>query len=74
MNNLWQVQVSMGYEVDKPSKFFIKISNAAEYIKSNIQVILSSSIYEKTYLQGFLERVLEAIQVLASSDIQMVPV
>ena len=60
------------YEVDKPSKILIKISNVIEYIKSDIQnlrcqeqMILSSSMYEKPYLQGFLEGVLEAIQVFS---------
>ena len=53
-------QILLGFEVDKPSKFFIKISNAMESIESDIQnikaprlVILSSSMYEKTYLQEF---------------------
>ena len=36
-------------------------------------MILSSSMYEKTYLQGFLEGVLEVIQGLASSGIHTSP-
>ena len=50
--------------------FFIKIANIMEYIESDIQNIEAlrtndppSSMYEKTYLQGFLEGVLKAIQV-----------
>ena len=36
------------------------------------QMILSSNMYEKTYLKGFLEGVLEAIKCLASSGIHTV--
>ena len=59
-----------GSEVDNFLKISIKTSNAAEFLNQIFkilshqeQMILSSSINEKTYLQGFLERVLEAIQV-----------
>ena len=59
-----------GYEVNKPSKILIKTLNASKYIQFNIQslrhqehMILISIMYEKTYLHGSLERVLEAIQV-----------
>ena len=35
----YQMKRLMGYEVDKPSKFLTKTSNAAEYIESDIQNI-----------------------------------
>ena len=60
----------MGAKVDKSFEFSIKTSNATEYIELDVQnieapkkIILSSIMYEKTYLQGSLEGVLEAIQV-----------
>ena len=40
-----------------------KTLNRTFKILSQEQMILSSSMNEKTYLQGFLEGVLEAIQV-----------
>ena len=55
---------------NKLSNFLIKTLNTEEYIESDIQkiryqeyMILSSSMYKKTYLHGSLERVLEAIEV-----------
>ena len=60
----------LGYEIDKSSKILIKTYLQIECIESDIktsshqeQMILSSSMYEKIYLQGSLEGVLEAIQV-----------
>ena len=60
----------MGYEVDNFLKISIKTSNAAEFLNRIFKIlshqehmILSSSMNEKTYLQGFLEGFLEAIQV-----------
>ena len=59
----------LGFEVDKPSKFFIKTSNVAEYIEWNIQNIEAPIIddpiiyYICKNIQGFLEGFLEAIQV-----------
>ena len=53
-------------EVDKIFEILIKTLNATEYIESlrhQEKIILSSSMYEKIYLQGSLERVLEPIQV-----------
>ena len=51
----------LGSAIDKPSKILIKTSSVVEYIESHIQNIetlraddLSSSMYEKTYLQGSL--------------------
>ena len=35
----------LGYEADKLSEFFMKTSNAAEYIKSDIQNIKAQRIY-----------------------------
>ena len=34
----------LDFEVDKPSKFCIKTSNAAEYIESDVQKILAPRI------------------------------
>ena len=58
----------MGSEVDKPSKILIKTSNAEDkliwifkILRHQELIILSSSMYEKTYLYGLLEGVLEAI-------------
>ena len=52
----------LGSEVNKSSKILIKTSNAMEYIELDVkilrhqeQMILSSSMYEKIYLHGFLE-------------------
>ena len=70
MNYHFQTLLVLGSKVDKPSNFLIKTLNTEEYIESDIQkiryqeyMILSSSMYEKTYLHGSLERVLKAIEV-----------
>ena len=49
------MQIMLGYEVDKPSKILIKISNAIDYIELDIQnietpIIDHLIIYEKIYL------------------------
>ena len=69
MNYHFQALLVLGSKVDKPSNFLIKTLNIEDYIESDIQkmryeeyMILSSSMYEKTYLHGSLERVLEAIE------------
>ena len=58
----------ISFEVDKLVKILIKTYNAVNNLnwmfKTLIHqeyMILSSSMYEKTYLKGFLEGVLEAI-------------
>ena len=63
----------LGSEVNKPSEFFVKMTNIIEYIESDIQNIEvlrtddpPSSMYEKIYLKGSLEGVLKAIQVSRS--------
>ena len=60
----------MGYEVDNFLKISIETSNTAEFLNRIFKIpshqehmILSSSMNEITYLQGFLEGVLKAIQV-----------
>ena len=57
----------LGCEVDKPLKILIKSLNVAQYIKLDIQNIEAlrkdDHMYEQTYLQCFLERVFQAIQV-----------
>ena len=57
----------LGFEVNKLSEISIKTSNVMEFIESDIKtlkhqehMILLSNMYEKIYLQGFLEVVLEA--------------
>ena len=66
----WLAMGLMGSKVDNFLKFWSKhqmqqkILNRIFKIPSHQeQIILSSSMNEKTYLQGFLEGVLEAIQV-----------
>ena len=64
---IWKV---LGSDVDKLSKFRSKhrmqrkiLNRIFKTLSHQEQIILSSSMYEKTYWQGFLEGVLEAIQV-----------
>ena len=68
------------FEVNKPSKILIKTSSTMEYIESNIQITKEPrkndpliTIYEKTYLQGSLEGVLEVIQVSSLSLYPPIP-
>ena len=56
-------------KIDKPPKILIKTTNVAKSIESDIQklrhqelMILSSSMYEKTYLQCSLERIFKVVQ------------
>ena len=74
--HMWDV---LGYEVDKPSKILIKILKIAKYIESNIQntkaprkIILSSNMYEKTYLKVQLKEFLKLLKCLASSDMHTI--
>ena len=60
----------LGSDVDKLSKFWSKcqmqrktLNRVFKTPSHQEQMILSSSMNEKTYLHGFLEGVLEAIQV-----------
>ena len=63
----------LDYKVNKISKILIKTLNALNQwnrlnqmfktFRHQEQMILSSSLYEKTYLRGSLEGVIEAIQV-----------
>ena len=69
----------MGYEVDNFPKVLIKTSNAAENIESDIQIsshqeqlILSSSMNEKTYLLVSLKEFLKLFKCLASSGIHTI--
>ena len=62
----------LGCEVNKISKFWSKhqmqqnrLNRIFETPSNQEQMILSSSMNEKTYLQGFFEGVLEAIQVFS---------
>ena len=62
----------MGSKVDKLLKFWSKyqmqqnrLNRIFKTPSHQEQMILSSSMYEKTYLHGFLEGVVEAIQVFS---------
>ena len=60
----------MSSKVNKPSEILIKTSNITEYSELDIQIlrhqeqmILSSSMYEKTHLLGSFGGFIDAIQV-----------
>ena len=60
----------LGFDVNKLSNFQSKhqmqwkiLNPIFKTLSHQEQIILSSSMNEKTYLQGFLEGIIEAIQV-----------
>ena len=55
----------LGFEVYKPSKTFIKATNAMKYIELSIQnsEAQESRVVYNPYLPGLFERVLEVVQV-----------
>ena len=72
-------EILMGSEVDNFLKISIKTSNAAEFLNQLFktlwhkeQMILSSNMYEKTYLHVSLKEFLKLFKCLASSGIHMV--
>ena len=66
----------MGFEVDDFLKILIKTLNATEFLNQIFKIlrhqekmILSSNMYEKTYLQVSLQEFLKLFKYLASSGI-----
>ena len=77
--NLSKMKIILRFEVNKPSKILIKILNAAEYIKSNIQNIQAQKKWSyhlicmtKYTYRVHLKEFLKLFKCLFSSDIHTI--